>query len=129
MIKEEGEKRNFLSDYFSVKPVCPCPTAGGPARRQAGTGREGRCGMPARRQAGEHFLTDRFVGFLLKLSRIWIFTLSLLPSYASFHGGRIFNHFNIILNPSYNPFCKALKISFTAEASAFSKVVNKTCFY
>ena len=22
MIKEEGEKRNFLSDYFSVKPVC-----------------------------------------------------------------------------------------------------------
>jgi len=36
MIKEEGEKRNFLSDYFSVKPVCPCPTAGGPARRQAG---------------------------------------------------------------------------------------------
>ena len=47
MIKEEGEKRNFLSDYFSVKPVCPCPTAGGPARRQAGTGRESRCGMQA----------------------------------------------------------------------------------
>jgi len=72
MIKEEGEKRNFLSDYFSVKPVCPCPTAGGPARRQAGTGREGRCGMQAGlpdgrvcRQAG------RRVGFLLKL--LWIF--------------------------------------------------------
>jgi len=46
MIKEEGEKRNFLSDYFSVKPVCPCPTAGGPAR-------------------------GRRVGFLLKL--LWIF--------------------------------------------------------
>jgi len=43
MIKEEGEKRNFLSDYFSVKPVCPCPQAGGPARRPC---------LPTGRQAG-----------------------------------------------------------------------------
>ena len=28
----------ILNDLW--QPVCPCPTAGGPARRQAGTGRE-----------------------------------------------------------------------------------------
>jgi len=28
------EKRSFLKEYFSVRPVCPCPTAGGD--RQAG---------------------------------------------------------------------------------------------
>jgi len=66
MIKEEGEKRNFLSDYFSVKPVCPCPTAGGPARRQGGPLRN--AGGPARRPC---LPTGRQVGFLLKL--LWIF--------------------------------------------------------
>jgi len=36
------EKEVFFKGVFSLKPVCPCPTAGGPTRRQAGTGREER---------------------------------------------------------------------------------------
>jgi len=42
----ERKKKFFKGVFFcqaclpTGRPVCPCPTAGGPARRQAGTGRE-----------------------------------------------------------------------------------------
>jgi len=49
MIKEEGEKRNFLSDYFSVKPLCPCPQAG---RAAAECRRACPTAVSADRQAG-----------------------------------------------------------------------------